>query len=189
MRARRATRDSPGGDDATGRDARRPGAVLADEVPARTSAALLAYHVTEAGEVRVFLGHMGGPFWASKDAGGWSIPKGEYDAATEVPYEAARREFAEEIGAPAPEGEVIDLGSQTQPSGKSIRTFAVEADDAVRYVVSNEFSMEWPRGSGEVRSFPEIDRAGWFSLPEARHKVVRGQVPILDALAQALRVT
>ena len=159
-----------------------------DGVPARTSAALLAYHVTDTGELRVFLGHMGGPFWASKDAGGWSIPKGEYDPAAEVPFEAARREFAEEIGTHAPEGEVIDLGSHTQPSGKSIRAFAVVADDAVRYVRSNEFTMEWPRGSGAVRSFPEIDRAGWFGLPEARHRVVRGQVPILDALAQALRV-
>jgi predicted NUDIX family NTP pyrophosphohydrolase len=135
----------------------------------------------------VFLGHMGGPFWESRDAGGWSIPKGEYDAAAEDPMDAARREFAEEIGVPAPEGDLIDLGVHVQPSGKHIRCFAVAAQESVRYVASNEFTLEWPRRSGVVRSFPEIDRAEWFTLAEASYKLVSGQVPILGALAQTLQ--
>jgi predicted NUDIX family NTP pyrophosphohydrolase len=157
-------------------------------VLARTSAALLAFHRADSGEVRVFLGHMGGPFWESKDDGGWSIPKGEYDAVTEDPMQAARREFAEEIGVPAPEGDLIDLGVHVQPSGKRIRCFAVAAPESVRYVASNEFTLEWPRYSGIVRNFPEIDRAEWFPLAQARHKLVPGQVPILTTLADVLRV-
>jgi len=156
-------------------------------VPPRTSAALLAYDLSDPGELRVFLGHMGGPFWESKDHGGWSIPKGEYDAAAEDPREAARREFAEEIGVPAPDGELIDLGEHVQPSGKRIRCFAVAAPGSVSYVASNEFALEWPRRSGVMRSFPEIDRAEWFTLAEASHRLVSGQVPILGALADALR--
>lgn len=158
-------------------------------MPARTSAALLAFHRADSGEVRVFLGHMGGPFWESKDNGGWSIPKGEYDAAAEDPLQAARREFVEEIGVPAPVGDLIDLGVHVQPSGKRIRCFAVAAPESVRFVASDEFSLEWPRGSGIVRSYPEIDRAGWFPLAEARRKLVPGQVPILQALAVALQVS
>lgn len=159
------------------------------DVPARTSAAHLAFHRADSGELRVFLGHMGGPFWESKDDGGWSIPKGEFDAAAEDPMEAARREFAEEIGVPAPDGDLIDLGVHVQPSGKRIRCFAVAAPESVRYVASNEFTLEWPRGSGIVRSYPEIDRAEWFPLAEARRKLVPGQVPILQALADALQVS
>lgn len=136
----------------------------------------------------MFLGHMGGPFWESKDDGGWSIPKGQYDASVEDPMEAARREFAEEIGVPAPPGAPIDLGVHVQPSGKRIRCFAVAAAGSLRYMASNEFTLEWPRSSGIVRSFPEIDRAEWFPLTEARHKLVSGQVPILQALADALQV-
>jgi predicted NUDIX family NTP pyrophosphohydrolase len=156
-------------------------------VPPVISAALLAFRRAESGQVRVFLGHMGGPFWESKDDGGWSIPKGEYDAATEDPMQAARREFAEEIGVLAPEGELIDLGVHVQPSGKRIRCFAVAAQESLRFVASNEFALEWPRRSGIVRSFPEIDRAEWFALSEAAHKLVPGQVPILGALADALQ--
>lgn len=137
--------------------------------------------------MRVLLGHMGGPFWESKDAGAWSIPKGEYDPAAEDPMQAARREFAEEIGVPAPDGELIDLGDHLQPSGKRIRCFAVVAQESVRFVGSNEFALEWPRGSGIVRSFPEIDRAQWFGLAEATRKLVSGQVPILGALTQELK--
>jgi predicted NUDIX family NTP pyrophosphohydrolase len=132
---------------------------------------------------------MGGPFWESKDDGGWSIPKGEFDPAAEDPMQAARREFAEEIGVPAPVGDLIDLGVHVQPSGKRIRCFAVAAPESVRYVASNEFSLEWPRGTGIVRSYPEIDRAEWFPLAEARRKLVPGQVPILHALADALQVS
>jgi predicted NUDIX family NTP pyrophosphohydrolase len=162
--------------------------VFGGDVP-RTSAALLAFNRAGSGEVRVFLGHMGGPFWESKDDGGWSIPKGEYDAAAESPLVAARREFAEEIGMPAPEGALIDLGDHLQPSGKHIRCFAVAvaARESVRYVASNEFALEWPRHSGIVGSWPEIDRAEWFSLAQARHKLVSGQVSILKALAEVLR--
>lgn len=160
--------------------------VFGGDMPARTSAALLAFRHADSGEVRVFLGHMGGPFWESKDDGGWSIPKGEYDAAAEDPMQAARREFAEEIGVPAPDGDLIDLGVHVQPSGKRIRCFAVDAQEALRFVASNEFAMEWPPRSGIVRSFPEIDRAEWFALAEATHKLVSGQVPILGALAAAL---
>ena len=137
----------------------------------------------------MFLGHMGGPFWESKDDGGWSVPKGEYDAATEDPQQAARREFAEEIGVPVPDGDLIDLGVHVQPSGKRIRCFAVAAPQSVRFVASNEFTVEWPRHSGIVRSFPELDRAEWFPLAEARHKLVPGQVPILQALTDALQVS
>jgi predicted NUDIX family NTP pyrophosphohydrolase len=165
--------------------------VFGGDVPARTSAALLAFNLADSGQVRAFLGHMGGPFWESKDDGGWSIPKGEYNAATEDPMEAARREFAEEIGVPAPVGDLTDLGVHRQPSGKHIRCFAVavEALESLRYVASNEFTLEWPRHSGIVRSYPEIDRAEWFPLAEARHKLVSGQVRILTALAAVLQVS
>ena len=171
----------------TGRDAYPHLQVFGGDVPARTSAALLAFNLEASGEVRVFLGHMGGPFWASKDDGGWSIPKGEYDAATEDPRAAARREFAEEIGVPAPEGDLMDLGVHLQPGGKRIHCFAVAAQRPLRFVASNEFAMEWPRRSGIVRSFPEIDRAEWFALADAAHKLVPGQVPILRALAEVLQ--
>lgn len=137
----------------------------------------------------MFLGHMGGPFWESKDNGGWSIPKGEYDATAEDPMQAARREFAEEIGVPAPDGDLIDLGVHVQPSGKRIRCFAVDAPKSLRYVASNEFTLEWPRGSGIVGSYPEIDRGEWLPMAEASHKLVPGQVPILRALAAALQVS
>ncbi len=150
-----------------------------------TSAALLAYRY-DAGAPVVFLGHMGGPFWQHKDEGGWSIPKGEYDQAVEAPQDVARREFAEEIGVPAPEGDLLDLGVFIQPSRKRIRAYAVQADAGLRYVASNTFELEWPRGSGRISAFPEIDRAAWFGLDEARAKVVKGQIPILDALRDAL---
>jgi predicted NUDIX family NTP pyrophosphohydrolase len=162
--------------------------VFGGRVSVKTSAALLAYLVDSAGVLRVFLGHMGGPFWARRDAGGWSIPKGEYTLGDEAPVDVARREFAEETGVPPPEGDLIDLGVFVQPSGKQITAFAVPAEASLAFVASNEFALEWPSGSGTVRSFPEIDRAEWFPLAEARRKVVGGQVPILDALARALGV-
>lgn len=152
----------------------------------RTSAALLAYRVDADGALEVFLGHMGGPFWASRDEGGWSIPKGEFDPQHEEALDAARREFVEEVGAPAPAGEVIDLGLHVQPSGKRVHAFAVRADAPLQFAASNEFEIEWPRGSGIVRSYPEVDRAEWFAVDEARRKVLGGQVPILDALAEQL---
>ncbi len=152
----------------------------------RFSAALLAFHAAPDEPLQVFLGHMGGPLWAHRDDGGWSIPKGEYDPESEAPAAAARREFAEEIGIPAPSGEQVDLGVHVQPGGKRVRTFAVPAPLSLQFVMSNHFQMEWPRRSGIVRSFPEIDQARWFTLPQARRKVVGGQVAILDDLAAVL---
>jgi predicted NUDIX family NTP pyrophosphohydrolase len=158
----------------------------------RTSAALLAYLLDDGPDparppgLSVFLGHMGGPFWAHKDEGAWSIPKGEFDASAESPADAARREFLEEIGVAPPDGPVADLGAWVQPSGKRVHAFAVRAHERLEFVASNEFELEWPRGSGRIRSFPEIDRAEWFPLDLARRKVVGGQVPILDALARAV---
>jgi predicted NUDIX family NTP pyrophosphohydrolase len=123
---------------------------------------------------------MGGPFWARKDAGAWSIPKGEYT--DEEPLVAARREFAEEMGAPPPEGEVVALGAVRQSGGKVVTTFAVEGDFDLAGFASNTFEMEWPRGSGRTQVFPEVDRAEWVTVAVAREKLVKGQVPVLDAL-------
>lgn len=148
------------------------------------SAALLL-HRTVDGSPEVFLGHMGGPFWSRKDAGAWSVPKGEFDPSTEDPADAARREFAEEIGVRW-EGPVTHLGDFRQPSGKVLVVHVARAQTPVEFVASNEFELEWPRGSGRVRSFPEIDRAQWFGVDEARTKVVKGQVAVLDALVAQL---
>jgi len=150
------------------------------------SAGILLYRVTDAAEPEVWIAHMGGPFWARKDAAAWSIPKGEYRQG-EDPFEAARREFAEEIGVPAPAADYLLLGEFRQPSGKVVTAFAAEADLAVSEVVSNTFELEWPTGSGRLRAFPEVDDARWVGLAEARVKLVRGQVPVLDALAAVLR--
>ncbi len=130
--------------------------------------------------------HMGGPFWAHKDAGAWSIAKGECEP-SEDPLAAARREFTEETGLQPPAGEPIDLGSVRQrAAGKVVQAWAIEADlDATR-ITSNTFEVEWPRGSGRLESFPEVDRAGWFDLAGAREKLVPGQLPFLTALARKL---
>jgi len=154
-------------------------------VPKR-SAALLVYRRGGEDGLEVLLGHMGGPFWARKDARAWSIPKGEYDA-SEEPLAAARREFEEETGSPAPPGEVANLGEQRQPGGKVIVTYAVEGDLDLAGFRSNTFALEWPRGSGQVREFPELDRAEWMSLGRASDMLVKGQVPIIDALREHLR--
>jgi len=154
-------------------------------VPKR-SAALLVYRRSGEDGLEVLLGHMGGPFWARKDARAWSIPKGEYDA-SEEPLAAARREFEEETGSPAPQGDVANLGEQRQPGGKVIVTYAVEGDPDLSSFRSNTFAMEWPRGSGQVREFPELDRAEWMSLSRASDMLVKGQVPIIDALREHLR--
>lgn len=125
---------------------------------------------------------MGGPFWARRDVGGWSIPKGECEAG-EDDLVAARREFREELGLPVPDGELIELGAARQSSGKIVTAWAIEADLDPASVVPGTFSMEWPRGSGRLREFPEIDRAGWFDLPTAAEKIVGGQRQLLDRLA------
>ena len=150
------------------------------------SAGILLYRQTDAAEPEVWIAHMGGPFWARKDAAAWSIPKGEYQPG-EDPFEAARREFVEEIGVPAPEADYQLLGEFRQPSGKVVTVFAAEADLAVRQVVSNTFELEWPKGSGQLREFAEVDDARWVTLAEARVKLVRGQLPVLEALVELLR--
>jgi predicted NUDIX family NTP pyrophosphohydrolase len=147
------------------------------------SAGILLYRLT--GPVpEVLLVHPGGPFWAKKDAGAWSIPKGEIDA-NEDPLAAARREFAEETGM-APAGEPVALGDFPYRSGKIVTVFALRGDFDVAGLRSNTFSMEWPRKSGRTAAFPEVDRAGWFTLVEAEAKLVTGQRPILAALAKRL---
>ena len=133
---------------------------------------------------QVLLGHMGGPFWARKDAGAWSVPKGEHGP-DEDPLAAATREFTEELGSPPPQGVPVALGTVRQPSGKRLTVFALTGDLDATSIVSNSFTLEWPRGSGRLREFPEIDRAAWFDLPDARTAIVRGQVPFLDRLADA----
>ena len=127
--------------------------------------------------LRVLTAHMGGPFWARKDERGWSIPKGEYEDDPEV---AAAREFREEMGSPLPVGERVALGTIRQSSDKRITAYAVEAGFDTTSVRSNEFELEWPRGSGVIRSFPEMDRAEWVECATARVKLVSGQVASLD---------
>jgi predicted NUDIX family NTP pyrophosphohydrolase len=151
----------------------------------RLSAALLLYRSAHR-SLEVMIGHMGGPFWARKDAGAWSLPKGEYEQ-PEDSLHAARREFAEETGLVPPDGEPIDLGVISQPSGKLIQTWAIEADLDVSQIASNSFEMEWPRGSGRVQAFPEVDRAEWFDIANARRKLVKGQVAFLDVLLARMK--
>ena len=148
------------------------------------SAGLLLYRVRD-GEPEVLLGHMGGPFWARKDERAWSIPKGEYGD-DEDALAAARREFAEETGSAPPEGEALALGEVRQSGGKRVVAWALAGDLDPATVRSNTFVMEWPPRSGRQQEFPEIDRAEWFGLGTARSKVVKGQVPLLDALEQKL---
>lgn len=149
------------------------------------SAGILLYRRVPGPEVAVWIAHMGGPFWARKDARAWSIPKGEY-LPDEDPLAAAQREFAEEMGHPAPAAEYLRLGDFRQPSGKIVTVFTAESDFAPGSILSNTFPLEWPRGSGVVRNYPEVDAAQWISETEARIKLVAGQLPILDALIQHL---
>ena len=135
--------------------------------------------------LRLLLVHPGGPFWAKKDEGAWSIPKGEYDEG-EDPLAVARREFEEELGSPAPTGGVIELGELAQPSRKQITTYAIEGDFDPSSLKSNLFEMEWPPKRGTMQSFPEVDRAQWFTPEEARRKILPGQRPFIDRLVQSL---
>ena len=153
-------------------------------MPARSAGLLLHRRGPEG--VEVLIAHMGGPFWARKDEGAWSIPKGEY-ADGEEPLAAALREFAEELGRPAPEGPTIALGEFRQAGGKRVTVFAREADLDASDVHGDTFEMEWPPRSGRRQSFPEIDRAEWMSLDRARTRLVTGQIPALDALLTATR--
>jgi predicted NUDIX family NTP pyrophosphohydrolase len=147
------------------------------------SAGLLLFRRAESGW-QVLLAHPGGPFWARKDKGTWSIPKGEL-AEDEDPLQGALREFAEETGHHVT-GEFIALDPLRQPGGKLVSAWAVEADFDPARLRSNTFSMEWPPRSGRQASFPEIDRAAWFGLDEARSRILRGQVGFLDAIAARL---
>jgi predicted NUDIX family NTP pyrophosphohydrolase len=134
-------------------------------------------------ELRLLLVHPGGPFWAKKDEGAWSIPKGEYDEG-EDPLAVARREFEEELGSPTPAGDVIELGELVQPSRKQITAYAIEGDFDPSSLKSNLFEMEWPPKSGKMLSFPEVDRAAWFTPDEARAKILPGQRPFIDRLIE-----
>ncbi|TIQ31741.1 MAG: NUDIX domain-containing protein [Mesorhizobium sp.] len=141
------------------------------------SAGLLIYRRT-AGVMEFLLVHPGGPFWARKDEGAWSIPKGLIDD-KEDELDAARREAEEELGV-AIDGDFQPVGSYKQPGGKIVIAWSVEADIDVDAVRSNTFTMEWPPRSGAMKEFPEVDKAGWFSLPEAGTKILNGQRPMLD---------
>src|SRR5262245_9101176 len=134
--------------------------------------------------IEVFLAHPGGPFWAKKDDHAWSIPKGLY-AETEDPLAAAKREFEEETSMSIG-GRFLPLGEFRQPGGKLITVFAIEAEVDESRVKSNHFEMEWPPKSGRRQSFPEIDRARWFDIETAAHKLHKGQVSMLQALASEL---
>jgi predicted NUDIX family NTP pyrophosphohydrolase len=150
---------------------------------AKYSAGLLMFRKTGA-EWEVFLVHPGGPFWQKKDLGAWSLPKGEYGEDEEA-FAAALREFEEET-AIRPEGEFLPLGEIRQPSGKRVTAWAFAGDCDAAAVRSNVFSMEWPKGSGKLREFPEIDRAAWFGMDAAREKILKGQVGFLDRLLEKL---
>ncbi len=152
-------------------------------MPVRSAGILLWRH--REGELQVFIAHMGGPFWARKDAAAWSIPKGEYQP-EEGALAAARREFAEEIGVAAPRHEYALLGEFPQSSGKIVTVFHAESDFEVETVHSNTFPAEWPPRSGRIQEFPEIDRAEWMSAADAAWRLVKGQVPLLEALRSAI---
>jgi len=156
---------------------------MAGSSAVQASAGILLYRRLPA--LEIYIAHMGGPFWARKDAAAWSIPKGLY-LPDEPPLAAAIREFTEEIGAPPPDVDYELLGAFRQSSGKVVTVFAAETNFAVETVTSNTFSLEWPPRSGRMQDFPEIDRAGWFPLEAAREKLVKGQLPMLDALIRRL---
>jgi predicted NUDIX family NTP pyrophosphohydrolase len=148
---------------------------------AKTSAGILLFRKAPAG-VEVMLVHPGGPFWAKKDAGAWSIPKGLADEGEDL-IEAAKREFLEETGR-AVDGEFLDLGLHKQPGGKTVRAWACEGDFDPAALKSNTFALEWPPRSGRMAEFPEVDRAAWFSIDEALRKINKGQRPILACLRE-----
>ncbi len=151
----------------------------------KLSAGLLLYRLDPHLVLEVLLAHPGGPLWSRKDDGVWTIPKGEVDG-DDDPGATAVREFTEELGTPPPDGDRIDLGQITQKSGKVVRAWALAGDFDVTTTRSNTFEMEWPRRSGLTRSFPEIDRAAWFTTAEARCKLIEAQTPFLDRLELAL---
>jgi len=153
----------------------------------RTSAGILLYRQvnSQVNGLEVLLGHMGGPFWARKDAGAWTVPKGEYTDG-ETPEAAARREFTEELGLPVPPGELVNLGTVKQSGGKTVTVWALAADLDPATVVPGTFELEWPRNSGRIQEFPELDRVEWFDLETAATKIVGGQRAFLDRLTDEL---
>jgi len=154
--------------------------------PIRRSAGIVLFRVAD-GTPQVLLGHMGGPFWRRKDAGAWTIPKGGYDPGEDA-LEAARREYAEEIGHPVPEGDLLPLGEVLQANGKIVTAWAVRGDLDPETSRSNTFELEWPPGSGRRQLFPELDRVAWFSLEQAAAKAVAAQGAFFERLAAALTV-
>ena len=148
-----------------------------------TSAGILLFRYRDK-ELELFLVHPGGPFWAKRDAGAWSIPKGLCEA-DEPALAAARREFGEETGF-ALDGAFIDLGELRQPSGKIVHAWALAQDVDAAALRSNTFTLEWPKGSGVVREYPEVDRGAWFDLAEARDRLLKGQRGFLDRLLERL---
>lgn len=152
-------------------------------MPASSSAGILLHRSRAGGELEVLLVHPGGPLWARRDAGAWSIPKGECGDAEE-PLAAARREFTEELGVGVPAGEAEDLGEVRQRGGKVVRAWAIAGEIDAATIVSNTFTLEWPPRSGVVREFPEVDRAEWFTLDRARERINPAQAELLDRLAE-----
>lgn len=148
----------------------------------KRSAGLLLFHSGDDG-LEVLLGHMGGPFFARRDAGAWTVIKGEYEP-DEPAWEAARREFQEELGLPPPDGEVIDLGEVRQTGGKIVTAWAIRADLDPATITPGTFRMEWPPKSGRLQEFPELDRVAWFGLDRARSVIVQAQAAFLDRLAE-----
>lgn len=151
----------------------------------KKSAGILVYRKTDQ-NYKVFLVHPGGPFWAKKDLNSWSIPKGEFEE-DENPLIAAKREFKEETSFNI-SGDFVELETVKQPSGKIIYPWAIEGNLDASKIKSNNFELEWPPKSGKMKEFPEIDKAEWFSFEIAKHKILKGQIPILEQLANILDV-
>jgi predicted NUDIX family NTP pyrophosphohydrolase len=152
----------------------------------KQSAGLLVYRQKNA-KLEVLIAHMGGPWWAKKDLGAWSIPKGEYFE-NEDPKEVAKREFHEELGIDPPFSKWLDLGTIEQKNNKIVIAWAAEGDLDVSHIKSNTFKAEWPPKSGQIKEFPEIDRAGWFSIEEAAKKLIPEQVEFLGRLTRELGI-
>ncbi|MEV2211934.1 NUDIX domain-containing protein [Streptomyces sp. NPDC050997] len=148
----------------------------------KRSAGLLLFRHTDHG-LEVLLGHMGGPFFARRDAGAWTVPKGEYEP-DEPAWDAARREFREELGLAPPDGEAVPLGEVRQTNGKIVTVWAVAADLDPATIRPGTFRMEWPPKSGQIQEFPELDRVAWFDLDGARAVIVKAQAAFLDRLAE-----
>jgi predicted NUDIX family NTP pyrophosphohydrolase len=152
---------------------------------AKTSAGILLFRRRPDHEVEFLLGHPGGPFFATRDEGAWTIPKGLVEPGEEL-EDVARREFAEETGNPAPDGPLVDLGTIVQKAGKVVQAWAAEGDLDPATAQSNTFPLEWPPHSGRVRMVPELDRVAWFEPDEARCRLKDTQVPFVDRLLAAL---